>query len=115
MDQKVDNSMTRHGRKLATSLRALRRARQLVVIDTKILGGSPVFRGTRVPVHLIAELVAQGIAAAELRAGYPRLTGAMIRLAPVYVAARCPQRCRRRRQPWHDQGPVYRAQRKLFQ
>jgi hypothetical protein len=67
IDQKVDSSMTRHGRKLATSLRALRRARQLVVIDTKILGGSPVFRGTRVRVHLIAELVAQGIAFAELR------------------------------------------------
>ena len=47
-------------RELATSLRELRRARRLVVSDPEILGGDPVFRGTRVPVHLIAELVAQG-------------------------------------------------------
>ena len=42
------------------SLRELRRARRLVVSDPEILGGDPVFRGTRVPVHLIADLVAQG-------------------------------------------------------
>ena len=47
-------------RELATSLRELRRARRLVVSDPEIMGGDPVFRGTRVPVHMIAELVAQG-------------------------------------------------------
>jgi hypothetical protein len=40
-------------RALAASLRDLRRARRLVVSDPEILGGDPVFRGTRVPVHLI--------------------------------------------------------------
>jgi hypothetical protein len=39
---------------LAASLRALRRARQLVVSNPEILGGEPAFLGTRVPVHLIA-------------------------------------------------------------
>src|SRR5262249_55845482 len=38
-------------RDLAASLRALRRARSLVVTDPEILGGDPVFRGTRIPVH----------------------------------------------------------------
>ena len=47
-------------RALAVSLRALRRARRLVISDPEILGGDPVFRGTRVPVHRIAELVTQG-------------------------------------------------------
>jgi hypothetical protein len=47
-------------RELATSLRELRRAKRLVVSDPEIMGGDPVFRGTRVPVHMIAELVAQG-------------------------------------------------------
>ena len=62
-------------RALAASLRDLRRARRLVVSDPEILGGDPVFRGTRVPVHLIAELVAQGAKPAELTEGYPRLIG----------------------------------------
>jgi uncharacterized protein (DUF433 family) len=99
-------------RALAASLRDLRRARRLVVSDPEILGGDPVFRGTRVPVHLIAELVAQGSKPAELIEGYPRLTAEMIRLAPVYAAA-YPLRGPRRKQPWRDQQPVRRGRRKL--
>src|SRR6516165_3302742 len=47
-------------REIAASMRDLRRARRMVLTDPEILGGDPVFRGTRVPVHLIAQLVAQG-------------------------------------------------------
>jgi uncharacterized protein (DUF433 family) len=99
-------------RELAASLRDLRKARRLVVSDPEILGGDPVFRGTRMPVHLIAELVAQGSKPAELIEGYPRLTAEMIRLAPVYAAA-YPLRGPRRKHPWHDQQPVRRGRRKL--
>src|SRR5437868_14945578 len=99
-------------RALAASLRELRRARRLVVSDPEILGGDPVFRGTRVPVHVIAELVAQGSKPAELIKIYPRLTAEMILLAPVYAAA-YPLRGPRRKLPWHDQQPVRRACRKL--
>ena len=99
-------------RELAASLRELRRARRLVVSDPEILGGDPVFRGTRVPVHLVAELVAQGSEPAELMESYPRLTADMIRLAPVYAAA-YPLRGPRRKQPWRDQQPVRRGRRKL--
>lgn len=99
-------------RELATSLRELRRAKRLVVSDPDILGGDPVFRGTRVPVHMIAELVAKGSTQAELLEAYPRLTTEMIRLAPVYAAA-YPLRGRPRNQPWRDQKPVHRARRKL--
>ena len=99
-------------REVATSLRDLRRARRLVVSDPDIMGGEPVFRGTRVPVHMIAGLVAQGSTPAELLAGYPRLTAEMIRLAPVYAAA-YPLRGRPRQQPWRDNQPVRRARRKL--
>jgi len=99
-------------RALAASLRDLRRARRLVVSDPEILGGDPVFRGTRVPVHLLAELVAQGSKPAELIEGYPRLTAEMIRLAPVYAAA-YPLRGRPRKQPWRDQQPVRRGRRRL--
>ena len=99
-------------RELAASLRDLRRARRLVVSDPEILGGDPVFRGTRVPVHVIAELVAQGSRPAELIESYPRLTAEMIRLAPVYAAA-YPLRGRPRRQPWHNQKPVRRGRLRL--
>jgi uncharacterized protein (DUF433 family) len=99
-------------RELATSLRTLRRARDVVVSDPDIMGGDPVFRGTRVPVHLIATLVGQGSTETDLLEGYPRLTAEMVRLAPIYAAA-YPLRGRPRAQPWHDQSPARSTRRKL--
>jgi uncharacterized protein (DUF433 family) len=99
-------------RELAASLRALRRARDLVVSDPEILGGDPVFRGTRVPVHLIAALLGQGSAEADLLEAYPRLTAEMVQLAPVYATA-YPLRGRPRSQPWHDRPPARSVRRKL--
>ena len=99
-------------REVAATLRDLRRARRLVVSDPEIMGGEPVFRGTRVPVHMIAGLVAQGSTQADLLASYPRLTAEMIRLAPVYAAA-YPLRGRPRQQPWRDRQPVRRMRRRL--
>jgi len=94
--------------KPATSLRDLRRVRSLVLSDPEIMGGDPVFRGTRIPVHIIAELVTQGSSQAELLESYPRLTAEMIRLAPVCAAA-YPWR----KQPCHDQQPVRSDRRRL--
>ena len=71
-----------------------------------------MFRGTRVPVHLIAALVAQGSKPNELVKGYPKLTAEMIRLAPIYAAA-YPLRRRPPKQPWRDQQPVRRTRRRL--
>lgn len=99
-------------RELAASLRDLRRARRLVVSDPEIMDGDPVFRGTRVPVHMIAALLAQGSPQAELRDSYPRLTAEMVRLAPVYAAA-YPMRGRPRHQPWRDHRPVHRTRRRM--
>jgi len=99
-------------RELASSIRELRRARQLVVSDPDILGGDPVFRGTRVPVHVISALLSQGSTEAEVLEGYPRLTAEMVRLAPIYAAA-YPLRGRPRAQPWRDQPPIRSSRRKL--
>jgi len=99
-------------RELAASLRVLRRARAVVISDPDIMGGDPVFRGTRVPVHLIATLLGQGSTEADLLADYPRLTPEMISLAPIYAAA-YPLRGRPRAQPWHDQPPTQTSRRKL--
>lgn len=99
-------------RELATSLRELRRARQLVANDPDIMGGEPVFRGTRIPVHLIASLLEQGESAVDLYEGYPRLTPEMVRVAPLYAAA-YPPRGRPRRHSWHGKTPIHRIRRKL--
>jgi len=74
-------------RELAIALRCLRQIRSLVAKDPDIQGGDPVFKGTRVPVHLIANMSNEGASEAEIREAYPRLTSAMIRLAPLYAAA----------------------------
>lgn len=93
-------------RELASAIRDLRRACALVHSDPDIKGGAPVFRGTRVQVHLIAELVGKGSPAGELLEDYPSMSGEMLRLAPIYAAA-YPIRGRPRRQPWHDHPPVF--------
>jgi len=100
-------------RRRTASLRDLRRARRLIVSDPAIMGGDPVFRGTRVPVHMIAELVAQGSTQAELLDSYPRLTAEMIRLAPLYANA-YPLRGPKRKLPWRGRRPVRRSRRKLM-
>jgi uncharacterized protein (DUF433 family) len=107
---KVDLQQPR--RDLATSLRELRRARSLVVTDPDTLGGDPVFRGTRVPVHLIAAMLEQGSTEADILKGYPRLTAQMVRLAPVFAQA-YPIRGRPRSQPWRDRPPVQRTRERL--
>jgi uncharacterized protein (DUF433 family) len=99
-------------RELAGALRQLRRARQLVQTGPDILDGEPVFRDTRIPVHMIADLVLQGGGEAELLEAYPRLTPEMIQIAPLYAAA-YPLRGRPRTQPWHDQTPRRQSRRKL--
>ena len=64
-----------------------RDAMGLVVEDAAIQGGAATFRGTRILVHQVADLLAQGADEAELRGDYPRLTPAMLAAAAVYARA----------------------------
>jgi uncharacterized protein (DUF433 family) len=95
---KVDVGESR--REVVERVKELRRAERLVTVNPEIMGGNPVFRGTRVPVHQIAELLAKGETVERLREDYPRVSEEMIRLAPIYAAAH-PLRGRPRKQPWH--------------
>jgi len=99
-------------RELAASIRELRRARHIVHRDPEIMGGAPVFRGTRLPVYMIAALLGQGTAEADLLDDYPRLTVEMLCLAPVYAAA-YPLRGRPLAQPWRERPPIRSQRRKL--
>ena len=86
-------------RDMAQRIKDLRRAEGLASADPEVLGGVPVFRGTRVPIHMIAELLSEGETPETLRRGYPRLTDEMIRLAPLYADAH-PLRGRPRKKLW---------------
>jgi uncharacterized protein (DUF433 family) len=76
-------------------------AMQLIVEDEAIQGGAATFRGTRILVHQIADLLAQGADEAELREDYPRLTPEMLAAAPMYARAH-PKRGRPRKPVWRN-------------
>jgi uncharacterized protein (DUF433 family) len=48
-------------------------ATQLVTIDPEILGGTPVFVGTRIPVAVLFENLADGLSLEEILDSYPTL------------------------------------------
>lgn len=62
-------------------------AREIVVSDPDMLGGVPVVRGTRVPVHDVAASVAAGLPMARILAAYPSLDADEIELAAIYADA----------------------------
>ena len=57
-----------------------------ISVDSKVMVGKPVIRGTRIPVELIVRMLAQGIAEADILREYPRLQPQDIRAALTYAA-----------------------------
>jgi uncharacterized protein (DUF433 family) len=92
-------------------LQELERVRHEVEVDPKIRGGEPVFRGTRIPVHLIADFLERGVLRTEILEDYPALTGESLEIARRY-AELYPRRGRPKRTPWRDREPthVFRAE-----
>jgi uncharacterized protein (DUF433 family) len=86
-------------------VKRLRQAEEMAASNPEIMGGAPVYRGTRIPVELVAAMLAQRATVEEILEGYPALDREKIELAPLYVAA-FPQRGRPSRQPWAKQKPV---------
>jgi len=62
--------------------------RQYITTDAKICHGKPCFKGTRILVHTILELLAAGVRQEEILGEkyYPQLTPAHIRAALEYAA-----------------------------
>jgi uncharacterized protein (DUF433 family) len=86
-------------RKIESQLKQLARIEEMVVSDPEIMRGTPVFKGTRIPVDLVADMLAQGATAEEILEGYPTLNKEKIAIAPLYMRA-FPRRGRPRRRPW---------------
>ena len=77
------------------SLDRLHAARAMVVSDPEILSGTPVIRGTHVPVYDVAASVASGIPVDRILSAYPSLQREHVELATMYAEAN-PQRGRPR-------------------
>lgn len=69
----------------------LAEARAMVTDDAAVLGGTPVLRGTRIPVHVVAASVAAGLPVERIRAAYPGLDDRSIALAALYAEAMPPR------------------------
>lgn len=98
-------------RRLAMSLLELRKAERMVRSDEAIMTGAPVFKGTRIAVHSVAEMVNSGTPVAEILEGYPSLDEEQVRSAPLYAKAH-PLRGRPRT-PWSDSRPIKRVRKRL--
>ncbi|MBI5431313.1 MAG: DUF433 domain-containing protein [Planctomycetes bacterium] len=57
-----------------------------IEIDSNVMLGKPVIRGSRVPVELIVRKLSEGATEAELLDAYPRLSTDDIRAALAYAA-----------------------------
>jgi uncharacterized protein (DUF433 family) len=90
---------------LDADLKRLECAENMIVSDPEIMRGTPVYRGTRVPVKLIADMLSQGATPGEILKGYPSLDREKIELAPLYVRA-FPRRGRPILRPWAKQKPI---------
>ena len=92
-------------KELDETLKKLERAESVIVEDPETMSGTPVYRGTRIPVELIAEMLNRGAGIEEILEGYPALDREKIELAPLYVRA-FPRRGRPAARPWAKRKPV---------
>ncbi len=87
-------------------LTALEKAKKMVAVDKDVLTGIPCFKGTRIPVHTIAEMVTNGSDIPAILAAYPVLTEPQIEAALLYAEAYPRRGCPRREPVWRKQKPV---------
>ena len=87
-------------------LSMLAKARKMIGADKAVLSGAACIKGTRIPAHDIAEMLANGDGVHAIRDAYPALAGAQIEAAALYARA-YPRRGRPRGEPfWRNRKPV---------
>jgi uncharacterized protein (DUF433 family) len=90
---------------VAGRLRRYVRAMKWIVESPDVQAGAATFRGTRLLVHPIADLLQAGCGEDELREDYPNLTSAMMEAARVFAEAH-PRRGRPRQPAWRKSSPL---------
>jgi uncharacterized protein (DUF433 family) len=98
-------STTAAVRKVRERMRRVRRARAAVSVDAGIRGGEPVVRGTRVPVHMLADLAKAGETRERILEDYPAVNAQRLEDALLY-ASLYPRRGRPRGAPWRERAPT---------
>lgn len=94
-------------------IKSLEKAKKMVSSDNEILGGTPCFKGTRIPVHDIAAMLSNGDHVASILEAYPTLTEAQVIASSIYAKA-YPLRNGQRKQPeWRKFKPIYSKRFKL--
>ena len=90
-----------------SGLSSLARARRSITTDEAVLGGAACIKGTRIPAHDIAEMLANGDDSRAIREAYPALVEEQIEAAALYAQA-YPRRGRPRRGSlWRNRTPVF--------
>jgi uncharacterized protein (DUF433 family) len=74
-------------RRTSERLARLKQARAMVTSSAEVLGGTPMIRGTRVPVYDVAASVAAGIPRDRILAAYPSIKPEQVELAAIYADA----------------------------
>ena len=92
-------------RAVKQQLARLKKAQQMAISQKEVMQGTPVYRGTRIPIELVAEMLSGGASIDEILEGYPALAREQVELAPLYVLA-FPRRGRPVRRPWAQQKPL---------
>jgi uncharacterized protein (DUF433 family) len=114
-DSKIDGVLLHEGsvilveckwarKEVDAGLRRLSQAVRMVESDPEIMRGTPVYKGTRIPIELVADMLSQGATVEEILEGYPSLNPRKIELAPIYVRA-FPRRGRPAARPWAKCAP----------
>lgn len=65
----------------------LQKVREFVSQDPEVLSGTPVFKGTRLPVHVVVANLANGMTPEQVHEAFPSASIEQIRLAPLYAKA----------------------------
>jgi uncharacterized protein (DUF433 family) len=92
-DELIIVDVAKARKQVVQRVRELDEAETLIWRKKGVMGGEPVFIGTRIPVHLVAGMLAAGAGTDEILEGYPALTRRMLDLSRIWAAAH-PQRGR---------------------
>jgi uncharacterized protein (DUF433 family) len=57
-----------------------------IICDAKICSGKPCIKGTRIPVHIILDLLAAGESFEGIKKAYPNITDEDIRACLLYAS-----------------------------
>ena len=83
-------------------LASLEKAKRTIVSKKDILAGAPCFKGTRIPAHVIAAMLANGEQVASIIDAYPSLTEEQVDAATIYDMAYPRRNFWQRRPTWWE-------------